>query len=319
VVEVLEGILQHIPTESILPNPYNPRIVFDSPSLESLKKSIEEVGILVPITVYQRKSEDKYVLIDGERRWRCAKEIGLPHMPAYILPEPDPSTELMQTFSIHHLKSEPHWEPIYKALKLETLMRTLSTQDPAKLSVITGMSTKEVERCQRILYFSKKYQNILLTDKKDFPAEFFIELYPLLITMDRDFSEIYKKKNQDEIIHTFLELFIAGQIYNVRQFRDLNKMFGLVKSGSIEKERAIRLFFMYLEEPEQAIRHIIEEVYPKPSRQTEVQKLCKNIASLLLRISQEQMLDEELVTRLQELKLELNKGSDKKAKKTLRK
>jgi len=72
-----------IPVGSIVPNPKQPRSVFDEEALDELKISIEEVGFLQPIVV-RELDQDKYELVMGERRWRAAQAIGRESIPAII-------------------------------------------------------------------------------------------------------------------------------------------------------------------------------------------------------------------------------------------
>ncbi|MFD6567502.1 ParB/RepB/Spo0J family partition protein [Micromonospora profundi] len=72
-----------IPVDSILPNPKQPRQVFDEEALEELKTSIQEVGFLQPIVVRQLDGE-KYELVMGERRWRAAQAVGRDSIPAIV-------------------------------------------------------------------------------------------------------------------------------------------------------------------------------------------------------------------------------------------
>lgn len=72
-----------IPIHSIFPNPSQPRKFFDSVSLEELTESIEEFGILQPISV--RKIRGGYELVAGERRFRAAENAGLDSVPAIVL------------------------------------------------------------------------------------------------------------------------------------------------------------------------------------------------------------------------------------------
>ncbi len=65
-----------MPVDSIVPNPKQPRQVFDEEALAELKVSIEQVGFLQPIVVRDLGGE-KYELVMGERRWRSAQAIGL--------------------------------------------------------------------------------------------------------------------------------------------------------------------------------------------------------------------------------------------------
>ncbi|WP_200212069.1 ParB/RepB/Spo0J family partition protein [Micromonospora coerulea] len=72
-----------IPVDSIVPNPKQPRQVFDEEALEELKTSIQEVGFLQPIVVRQLDGE-KYELVMGERRWRAAQAVGRDNIPAIV-------------------------------------------------------------------------------------------------------------------------------------------------------------------------------------------------------------------------------------------
>ncbi|MFF5172359.1 ParB/RepB/Spo0J family partition protein [Micromonospora sp. NPDC000089] len=72
-----------IPVDSIVPNPKQPRQVFDEEALEELKTSIQEVGFLQPIVVRQLDGE-KYELVMGERRWRAAQAVGRDSIPAIV-------------------------------------------------------------------------------------------------------------------------------------------------------------------------------------------------------------------------------------------
>ena len=72
-----------IPVTAIVPNPKQPRQVFDEEALEELKISIQEVGFLQPIVV-RELGADKYELVMGERRWRAAQALGQDVIPAIV-------------------------------------------------------------------------------------------------------------------------------------------------------------------------------------------------------------------------------------------
>ncbi|MFK3982580.1 ParB/RepB/Spo0J family partition protein [Micromonospora sp. NPDC050397] len=72
-----------IPVGSIVPNPKQPRQIFDEEALEELKTSIQEVGFLQPIVV-RRLDDEQYELVMGERRWRAAQAVGREAIPAIV-------------------------------------------------------------------------------------------------------------------------------------------------------------------------------------------------------------------------------------------
>jgi len=71
---MIKGEILEVPIDQIRPSPYQPRLYFE---LETIKESIKQDGMLVPPLV-RRKPEGatEFELIDGERRWRAAKELG---------------------------------------------------------------------------------------------------------------------------------------------------------------------------------------------------------------------------------------------------
>ncbi|MBN1898468.1 MAG: ParB/RepB/Spo0J family partition protein [Spirochaetes bacterium] len=72
--------IQQIDIDKIIPNPFQPRTRFSG--LEELSLSIKVKGVLIPITV--TRSNDKFELVHGERRWRAARMAGLDKIPAII-------------------------------------------------------------------------------------------------------------------------------------------------------------------------------------------------------------------------------------------
>ena len=69
--------------EIISPNPNQPRRRFEMDGLRELAQSIEQYGILQPLTV--RKAENGYELVAGERRLRAARMAGLKQVPCLLL------------------------------------------------------------------------------------------------------------------------------------------------------------------------------------------------------------------------------------------
>jgi|Deesub1362B_J571_1020462.scaffolds.fasta_scaffold00082_38 ParB family chromosome partitioning protein len=80
--DTTEGV-QEIPLDRIMPNPKQPRRVFEESTLEELANSIREKGVLQPVIV-KKAEDDKYILVAGERRLRAARLAGLTSIPAIV-------------------------------------------------------------------------------------------------------------------------------------------------------------------------------------------------------------------------------------------
>src|SRR5579871_2929779 len=86
--------LAHVPIEQIHANPRQPRKRFEHEATLGLADSIRNEGILQPV-VLRPRLEGGYELIAGERRWRAAREAGLPTVPALIREADDRDTLLL--------------------------------------------------------------------------------------------------------------------------------------------------------------------------------------------------------------------------------
>jgi ParB family chromosome partitioning protein len=75
--------LIEVPVDAIVPNPRQPRQVFDEEAHEELKDSIREVGLLQPIVVRELDGGG-YELVMGERRWRAVQSVGRDSIPAIV-------------------------------------------------------------------------------------------------------------------------------------------------------------------------------------------------------------------------------------------
>ena len=75
--------VQKIAVTSLVPNPDQPRTVFDDEALGQLADSIKQYGILQPLVVTPHGS-GSYAIIAGERRWRAAQLAGEKNVPAIV-------------------------------------------------------------------------------------------------------------------------------------------------------------------------------------------------------------------------------------------
>lgn len=92
-IELKGPRLKLIPVHKIIPNPHQPRRVFDRAALEELADSIRRFGVITPLTV--RRAGERYMLIAGERRLRASKLAGLGSVPCYIIEVDDRSSAEM--------------------------------------------------------------------------------------------------------------------------------------------------------------------------------------------------------------------------------
>jgi ParB family chromosome partitioning protein len=79
----VESELAQLPVDSIHPNPRQPRRKHDAEAAHGLADSVRSQGVIQPVMV-RRRAAGGWELIAGERRWRAARDSGLPTMPALV-------------------------------------------------------------------------------------------------------------------------------------------------------------------------------------------------------------------------------------------
>lgn len=149
------GKVQFLPTDSIFPNPDQPRRFFEEAALEELAQSIRELGILQPLTV--RRREGRWELVAGERRLRAAKLAGLTEVPCLAVAVEPSSAALLALVENLQRKDLDFWE---EALALRRLMEEfqLSQEECAKR---IGKSQSAVANKLRLLKLPQSVLEIL--------------------------------------------------------------------------------------------------------------------------------------------------------------
>jgi ParB family chromosome partitioning protein len=74
-----------VPIETLTPNRFQPRRMFDEEALEALTESIRSQGLLQPLLVRRRDDDpNSYEIIAGERRWRAAQKAQMHEVPVVV-------------------------------------------------------------------------------------------------------------------------------------------------------------------------------------------------------------------------------------------
>jgi len=87
------SVLQ-LPIHLVMPNPNQPRKIFDHDSLKELSESVRQYGVIQPVTV-RKKRDGTYELVAGERRLKAAALAGLLKVPAIIIEMEDEDSAIV--------------------------------------------------------------------------------------------------------------------------------------------------------------------------------------------------------------------------------
>ena len=123
-----------IPVENLVPFDGHPYKVLDDDSMNDLTESVQESGILEPITVRPLENTDNYEIISGHRRYHAAKKAGLTEVPAFIRAvSRDEAAIMLVDSNLHRERILPSEKAFAYKLKFEALehqgKRTLLTSD----------------------------------------------------------------------------------------------------------------------------------------------------------------------------------------------
>ncbi|HZN70225.1 MAG TPA: ParB/RepB/Spo0J family partition protein [Micromonosporaceae bacterium] len=142
-----------VPVAAIVPNPKQPRQVFDEEALEELKVSITEVGFLQPIVV-RELGPDKYELVMGERRWRAAQALGKEVIPAIVR---DTGDEAMLRDALLENIHRANLNPLEEAAAYQQLLEEFgATHD--ELARRIGRSRPQISNTIRLLNLPAQVQ-----------------------------------------------------------------------------------------------------------------------------------------------------------------
>ncbi|CAO6132515.1 Spo0J Stage 0 sporulation protein J (antagonist of Soj) containing ParB-like nuclease domain [Candidatus Pelagibacterales bacterium] len=136
---------ERIPIHFVYANPSQPRKNFNQELLNELSDSIKEQGIIQPILV-RKKSEDKYEIVAGERRWRAAQLAKIHEVPVIILNIDDKKS---LEFAILENIQRSDLNGIEEALGYDNLVRKFGYSQET-LSKILGKSRSHIANTLRL-------------------------------------------------------------------------------------------------------------------------------------------------------------------------
>jgi len=212
--------------------------------MDTLIASIRRYGIQVPLTVYE--SDGDYVLIDGERRWRCAMKLNMRRVPALIQPKPSPLQNLLLMFNIHALREQ--WDYLTIANKLPSVIELFKSDNgdrepkEAEISEITGLTPGQIRRCKFLLDLPNKYRRMLEQElslpkhRQKLSEDFFIEMERALRTVQNRLPE--SLPDIDHARDTLITKFRKGVISNITDFRKLSKIATSTQKLGIKEAKA---------------------------------------------------------------------------------
>ena len=129
-------------------NPYQPRQNFSESKLNELASSIKKNGIIQPIAVRPKKSENgKFEIVAGERRWLAAQKAGLHEIPVTVLDLSD--VESLEVAIVENIQRDD-LNPVEEAKGYKRLNEEFN-YDHESISKLMSKSRSHVSNTLRLL------------------------------------------------------------------------------------------------------------------------------------------------------------------------
>jgi ParB family transcriptional regulator, chromosome partitioning protein len=304
--------LQEINPDAIRPNPDNPRLIFREEEMNELMQSIKEVGVKVPISVYA--DGNQYVLLDGERRWRCSKRLNIRSIPAIVQPKPTRLENLLMMFNIHNVRVD--WDVMPMALKLGEIRDMLASEgkdtSPKALAAITGLRLATVRRAIELLELPEKYQRMLLREaekprnEQRIKVDLFIEIYKSLHVIERYAPEVFNEISTEKYVEAMVDKYVSGVVDNVVSFREVSKIARAERAG-VNKEEALPVILKLVKQNDYSIKDAFQDTVQAAYELRDLAGKARALAEKLSKYKRQKQLGADTLDALYDLRNELNR------------
>lgn len=275
-------------------NKENPRIIFDEESLGKLRESIRNVGILVPLTVYE-DPDLGYVLLDGERRLRCARDLGLKEVPANIIAKPNPLENILRMFNIHIVRKQ--WSLVETAISVNKIAELIGDDRDKSLADLIGLTPSQIRSYKQVMTLPQNARQIMIDFERSRSAKgrpsLLIEMLPVLKIIERDYPKIWSHSDSGaNLVESFVSKYNKDIITNVTHFRLLRKTLLSFKRG-VDRNQVEYAFRNFLD-TEMSLDDLFEDVARKAYALERVLKECEKLTSDLPALSIKELDKKEL-------------------------
>lgn len=300
--------LQQIPPDNLKRNPENPRLIFRESDMNDLLQSIKETGIQVPLTVYWDPGEKSHVILDGERRWRCARKLNLQVVPVIVQEKPSRLENLLMMFNIHNVRVD--WDLLPMAMKLDTVRELLEDagkpSGPKELAAISGLRLATVRRAFELLSLPDRYKELLLSEserprhEQKITADLFVEIYKSLNAIKRYTPEALQSVAEEEYVDQMVSKYQDGVVSNVVHFRDVSKIARAELAG-VERREAVPILRKVIRDPSYSIQSAYEDSVSHAYQERDLMTRIDSLEKKLQPLAQENGLTHEVREALRKL------------------
>ena len=231
---------REIPLNQIQEDPDQPREDFGTENDNNpLLNSMRAMGTGNPIQVMELE-QGKYIIMDGHRRYRFSKAMGVPSVWCRVYPKLHRGDFELMRYHIQNIRRT--WKPLERAESLVHIQEAKRLKTYKEIAQHVNLSESAVQQAMKLR--NQKLEHLALMEKYHLPAAYRNEFVRL-----KDKLCKIKDIEVDQIIHNLFDRVERRVIKSAKEFRRLGSIFRRATSN----EQAI---FEYLSDPNMTVSEL---------------------------------------------------------------
>ncbi|MDV6169502.1 ParB/RepB/Spo0J family partition protein [Flavobacterium sp. DG1-102-2] len=252
-----------LPVDVVETDPNQPRKIFElrgGGDHSHLLKSIKRYGIEEPIKVSELTPE-RYIIMDGHRRFACAKELEFKTVPCRIYPKMNDGEFEARRYEMQNNRRS--WRPIEKANAINRIKTEYQKASPKEIADLIGITQKN-------LYHFEDLRNTRM-DYLELMSQYNLKEYQRIgfIRVLKNLRRI-KQFQIDDIVKILFEKISDNLLYRQRDFSLLS---GVFMTASLHED----YIEQFLSEPKMSVQHL-SELTRLSGISTQIQSLIKELS-----------------------------------------
>ncbi|MDC8105492.1 ParB/RepB/Spo0J family partition protein [Chryseobacterium sp. B21-037] len=237
-------IYMELPLEVIEGDPNQPRKAFGlgvGGDYDRLLKSIRHYGIEDPIKVSEVE-EGRFLIMDGHRRFGCAKELKLKTVPCRVYPKMSDGEFEARRYEMQNNRRS--WKPMEKANAIHKIKAEYSHASKKEIADLIGISQVHLFHFIELRDMRMEYLELMSEyNMKEYQRIAFMQLLPKLRKI--------KEYEIDDIVKVLFKKISDNVTYRASDFKDLSKIF---VNASLHEEEIL----YFLTEPLMTVTELCE-------------------------------------------------------------
>lgn len=274
-----------LPLDVIETDPNQPRKVFEMRNggdHTRLLKSIQHYGIEEPIKVSE-VATGRYIIMDGHRRFACAKELEFKKVPCRVYPKMSDGEFEARRYEMQN--NRRGWRPIEKANAINRIKTEYYKSSPKEIADLIGITQKTLFHFEDLRNTRMDYLELMSQyNLKEYQRVGFMRVLPKLRKI--------KQFQIDDIVKILFQKISDNLLYRVKDFTDLSKVFA---TASLNEEHIEQ----FLTEPKMSVNELCEL--------TQLSGIATQIKNLIKELSVKKNLNVKLTEREQSVFADLYK------------